>query len=93
MPLDLFRNQYVRHLQRNVGPNLALYAERKSWAARPATGVASRLPSALEPAVPLELELPAGGDQKDLENTKLVHAAFPSLTPLQARDPRTAEHP
>lgn len=88
MPLDLFKHSYVRHLRTNIGNNLGRYSERKPWAARPATGVASRLPSALEPTAPLELELPEGGDLKDLENTKLVHATFPTLTPLQARDPR-----
>lgn len=47
-----------------------------------------RLSSALEPAIPLELELPHGDDLKDLENAKIVYGAFPNLTPLQARDPR-----
>ncbi|VTT98816.1 Uncharacterized protein OS=Bacillus weihenstephanensis (strain KBAB4) GN=BcerKBAB4_0823 PE=4 SV=1 [Gemmataceae bacterium] len=88
MPLDLFRMHHVRHLRGNVAQNLARYAERKQWAGKPTGGGTVRLASTLEPAVPLELELPDGDDLKDLENTKIVHGAFPDLTPLQARDPR-----
>ena len=89
MPLDLFRNLYVRQLKADVAANLPRYAERKPWAGVVPKGADPiRLPSALEPAVPLELELPARDDLKDFENSKLVHQAFPNLTPLQARDPR-----
>ena len=88
MALDLFRDNYVIHLRANVGANLVRYAERRPWADKPSSAGPSRQPCALEPAVPLSLALPAGGDLKDLENAKLVHRAFPHLTPLQARDPR-----
>ena len=88
MPLDLFRSNYVLHLKGNVAHNLGRYAERRPWAGK-ANGVASiNLKSGLEPAVALELEMPSERDLKDLENTKIVHRAFPNLTPLQARDPR-----
>jgi len=32
--------------------------------------------------------MPEGDDRKDYENAVLLHRAFPTLTPLQARDPR-----
>lgn len=88
MPLDLFRTAHVLHLKDNVGTNLARYAEPKSWADRKPGTDRIVFKAALEPAVPLTLELPAGGDLKDFENAKIVHRAFPNLTPLQARDRR-----
>ena len=88
MALDLFRHHYVRHLRLNIGANLARYSNPRPWAGRPAGPEPVTLPTALEPAVPLQLVLPDGGDMKDLENAKIVHRAFPDLTPLQARDPR-----
>ena len=88
MPLDLFREAHVSRLRRAVPDNLDRYAERKPWAAK-ATGLDRiLLTSGLEPAVPLTLEPPAGDDLKDLENSLRVHAAFPTLTRRQARDPR-----
>ena len=88
MPLDLFRYSHVGDLQRAAAANWERYTERKPWAGRVAGAGKILLRSALEPGVPLELELPVGSDLKDLENAKIVHAAFPNLTPLQARDPR-----
>ena len=88
MPLDLFRMHHVRHLRGNVAANLERYSAGRPWAGKATGGGAVRLASALEPAVPLELEMPDGDDLKDLEDTKIVHRAFPNLTPLQARDPR-----
>lgn len=88
MPLDLFRMHHVRHLRGNVAQNLERYSDRKPWAGKATGGGSVRLSSALTPAVSLELALPEGEQLKDLENTKIVHQAFPDLTPLQARDPR-----
>jgi len=88
MALDLFRHHHVRHLRTQVPANLARYTEKRPWANKSSGGGNIRLFSGLEPEVPLELLLPDGGDLKDLENTKIVHRAFPQLTPLQARDPR-----
>jgi len=88
VPLDLFRRRHVHHLLRAVGPNLARYAERKPWAAKATADGPARLASGLEPAVPLDLEPPDGPDLKDLENAKIVHKAFPHLTPVQAGDAR-----
>lgn len=75
-------------LARRVGTNLARYIDKRPWADRASGGGSIRLPSGLEPAVPLELQPPDGGELMDLENTKIVHRAFLNLTPLQARDPR-----
>jgi len=86
--LDLFRNSHVRHLLVGIPQNLPRYKEKKAWAHREAEFRSARLPCSLEPAVPLELEMPEAGDLKDLENSKIVFQAFPQLTPLQARDPR-----
>lgn len=88
MPLELFRNDHVGNLRRNAAADWERYTERKPWAGRATGGVKIHLRSGLELAAPLELELPDGGKLKDLENAKIVHAAFPDLTPLQARDPR-----
>jgi hypothetical protein len=86
--LELFRNAYVRSLLLNIPSNLPRYAEKRPWALKAAGGESVRLTSNLEPEAPLQLELPAGSDLKDLENTKIVYGALPHLTPLQARDPR-----
>lgn len=88
MPLDLFRSHHVRHLCGSVGTNLPRYSQPKAWADKTMGGGSVRLPCVLEPVAPLELVLPAGNDLMDLENAKIVHRAFPALTPLQARDPR-----
>ena len=88
MPLDLFRMHHVRHLRGNVALNLEQYAQSKQWAGKATGGGSVRLPSALEPAAPLDMVMPEGEQLKDLENTKIVHGAFPNLTPLQARDSR-----
>ena len=88
MPLDLFRNAHVRQLRDGVPANLGRYAEPKPWADRKPGADRIVFKAALEPAAPLKLELPAGGDLKDLENAQIVHRAFPNLTPLQARDRR-----
>ncbi len=88
MALDLFKTNHVLHLEGNVPSNLQRYTERKSWAGKPTGGGSIRLATSLEPAVPLELELPDEFGLKDFENTKIVYSAFPRLTTLQARDPR-----
>jgi len=88
VPLDLFREAHVSRLRRAVPDNLDRYAERKPWAAKATGPERVLLPSGLEPAVPLVLEPPDGQDTKDLENALRVHAAFPTLTRRQARDPR-----
>lgn len=88
MPLDLFKSHHVRHLRGNVAQNLERYSDNKPWAGKPTGNGQVQLSSSLEPAIPLELELPDGDGSKDLENTKIVFGAFPNLTPLQARDPR-----
>ena len=85
MPLDLFRTSHIRYLRSSIGTNLARYSEPRAWADRKPGTDPIRLPSALEPAAPLKLELPVDRDLKDLENAKIVHRAFPNLTPLQAR--------
>lgn len=88
MPLDLFKSHHVRHLRGNVAQNLERYSDNKPWAGKPTGNGKVRLASSLEPAIPLELELPDEDGLKDLENTKIVFSAFPKLTPVQARDPR-----
>lgn len=88
MPIDLFKSHHVRLLRGSVAQNLERYSDNKPWAGKPTGNGQVRLPSSLEPAVPLELELPDEDGLKDLENTKIVFSAFPTLTPLQARDPR-----
>jgi hypothetical protein len=88
VPLDLFREPYERRLRRTVPDNLDRYAERKPWAGKATGPEPILLPSSLEPAAPLTLEPPDGKDKKDFENSVRVHAAFPTLTRRQARDPR-----
>jgi hypothetical protein len=86
--LELFRSGHVRQLLVGIPQNLPRYQEKKAWAHRDAGFRSAHLSCSLEPAVPLELEMPDAGDMKDLENSKIVYQAFPQLTPLQARDPR-----
>lgn len=88
MGLELFKHSHVRRLVVGLRDNIPRYNEKRPWADRPAGKEAIRLSCNLEPAVPLELELPDGNDLKDLENSKLLYQAFSALTPLQARDPR-----
>ncbi len=88
MPLELFRNAHVSHLKVQLGTNLARYAEARPWADRKPGTERIVFDAPLELAGPLTLESPVGEDKRDFANAKVVHRAFPSLTPLQARDPR-----
>lgn len=87
MPLTIFPHAYVRKLRDDLGANLAKYGDRKVWAAR-APGMKVDLSTRVEPAGPLDLELPDGDDLKDFKNAVRVFEALPALTPRQARDPR-----
>lgn len=71
-----------------VRSNLARYTEAKVWADRKPGTDPIRFLGALELAAPLKLLLPVGSDLKDLENAKIVHRAFPNLTPFLAGDRR-----
>ena len=89
MPLELFKRKYVNHLHRGVGANLERYGDKRPWAGKaPPEFGPIRLSSGLEPAAPLDMILPTGPDQKDLENAVVIHQAFPNMNPVQARDPR-----
>ena len=78
MALDLFRNSHVRHLLVGVPQNLQRYKEKKAWAHREDGFRNARLPCSLEPAVPLELEMPEAGDLKDRDGTHVSAACFTS---------------
>ena len=89
MPLDLFRANHVDHLRRAVKENLARYSERKPWGHRKAGAGDPTFPSKLEPAVPLDFVMPESERiQHDIENSILIHRAFPALTRVEAGDPR-----
>ena len=65
-----------------------LYAEDESWVEDWAGDAAWEFPTPCEIAAPLELLFPDEGNLFDLENAIRMHKALPSLTPVQAQDPR-----
>jgi len=86
--LTLFRENFTHTLRANIDSNLARYKENSPWANT--LGLASQrdIPTTLKPSTPLQLSDPEKGDLKDTDNAIRIHKAFPTLTPLQARDPR-----
>lgn len=90
MALDLFRDRHVNQLRGSVGANITKYRARKPWAARPTRACSEpSFPSGLEPEEPLEFVLPTSSRNLfDVENSIVMHKAFPHLTRAQASDPR-----
>ena len=79
---------FVRRLQESIPANLDCYRESDSWIADYAASTQWEFPTPCELAGPLEMLPPEKGNHHDLENCIRLHKAFPSLSPLQARDSR-----
>ncbi len=88
MALDIYREVAVNTLAASMPANLGKYKAAKPWAASVPGALSSTLPTKLEPAQKIELELPDEGEHHDFRNAVRIHKALPDLTPLQARDPR-----
>lgn len=89
MPQQYALNQaFIRRLLESIPANLDRYCEADSWLADYADGSQWEFPTACEPAGPLDLVIPERGSHNDLQNCIRLYKAFPTLTPLQARDAR-----
>ena len=89
MPLQYaLTRAFVHRLLESIPANLDRYREADSWIADYADGTQWELPTPCEPAAPLDMLMPEKGNHHDLENCIRLHKAFPTLSPLQARDAR-----
>ena len=79
---------FVRRLQESIPANLDCYMESDPWVSDYAGSAQWEFPTPCELAAPLDMLPPEKGSHHDLENCIRLHKAFPSLSPLQARDSR-----
>ena len=80
--------QFMNRLLESLPENVGRYTEKASWVEAWAGKTAWEFPTPCELAAPLSLLLPAEGNLFDLENAIRMHKALPTLTPVQAQDPR-----
>jgi hypothetical protein len=86
--IKVLREAFTNHLRGTIAHNLPHYRRDRPWLAEVAGGPVWEFETNLVPAQPLELLEPDGDDLKDIENAIRMHKALPSLTPVNARDPR-----
>ncbi len=86
--LTVFNHRFLHRLLEAVPENLPKYEEDESWVEDWANGESWELPTACELAAPLKLMRLTGKEFYDVENAIALHKALPSLTPVQAQDPR-----
>jgi hypothetical protein len=80
--------QFMNRLLESLRENVNRYTEDESWVEEWAGNAAWEFPTPCELAAPLELLLPDEGNLFDLENAIRMHKVLPTLTPVQAQDPR-----
>ena len=83
---------FMNRLLESLPENVSLYTEEESWVEDWAGKAAWEFSTPCELAAPLELLLPNEGNLFDLENAVRMHKALPTLTPVQAQDPRLWTH-
>ena len=89
MPHQFALNRaFVRRLQESIPVNLDRYLESDPWLADFAGSAQWAFPTSCQPAAPLDMLIPDRDGHHDLENSIRLHKAFPTLSPLQARDAR-----
>jgi len=79
--------QFLNRLLKSAPENLDRYTEDETWIEEWAGDAAWEFATPCELAAPLEL-LPDHQKIFDLENAIRIHKALPTLTPVQAQDPR-----
>src|SRR5208283_3276101 len=87
-PIPVLREAFTNKLLGTIPDNLSRYKQEKPWLQEFGGGSPWELPTNLVPAQPLDILDPEGDDLKDIANAIRMYSAFPTLTPLQARDPR-----
>lgn len=80
--------QFMNRLLESIPETLNRYTEKETWIEEWAGKTAWEFPTPCELAAPLDLLLPDEGNFFDLENAVRMHKALPTLTPVQAQDPR-----
>ena len=88
MALMIFRDSFVNHLSGSVRDYAPRYRRDEAWTDEVPGGLNSSIATRVNAAAPLELVDPETDDLKDTENAIRLHKALPSLTSVQARDPR-----
>jgi hypothetical protein len=91
-PLKILKENFAIKLTGSISDNLTRYKRDKPWPAEFAGSSSWEFETGLVPAEALELAMPDGDNLKDVENAIRMHCALPSLTPVQARDPRLWTH-
>ncbi|HEV8071510.1 MAG TPA: DUF6339 family protein [Planctomycetaceae bacterium] len=86
--LKAFTKQFVHRLEVAIEDNLARYQEDDPWVAQWAGNESWEMNTPCEIAASLAMALPDETNLYDLENAIRIHKALPSLTPVQAQDPR-----
>ncbi|MBN8625466.1 MAG: hypothetical protein J0M17_08260 [Planctomycetes bacterium] len=86
--LSVLNRGFLHKLQESIEKNLARYRRNESWLEDWAGDEPWELPTSIEVAEPLKLLLPTEKDLFDFENAVRLHKALPTLTPVQAQDPR-----
>jgi hypothetical protein len=86
--LVIFKSTIVNALRSSISTNLDKYLSDDAWTDEVSTVSSRDMPTGMEPAGLLNLDLPENGNLKDIENAIQIHKALKHLTPLQARDPR-----
>lgn len=86
--ISALNRQFLQRLQDSLLDNIERYKEKESWIEEWAGKAAWEFHTPCELAASLELHLPDEGNLFDLENAIRIHKALPSLTPVQAQDPR-----
>jgi hypothetical protein len=84
--------QFMNRLLESLPENVKRYKEAESWIEEWADKAVWDFPTPCELAAPLELLLPDDVNLFDLENAIRMHKALPTLTPVQAQDPRLWTH-
>src|SRR5262249_15209317 len=84
--------QFMNRLLEKLPENVNCYTEDESWVDDWAGKTAWNFPTPCELAAPLELLMPDDVTLFDLENAVRMHKALPTLTPVQAQDPRLWTH-
>ncbi|MDB4876953.1 MAG: hypothetical protein JWM41_3399 [Gemmatimonadetes bacterium] len=91
--LHILTEPFTGRLKRTIPEHLDWYTYDESFAEDFSSGGGWDIPTNVEPQISSGalrdvLTIPEDGDLKDLENSIRLHKALPSLTPVQARDPR-----
>lgn len=86
--IKVLRQAFLTKLAGSIGANLPRYKRETPWLQEFAAGTKWELPTQLTPVGSFALLNPTESDLKDADNAVRLHKALPTLTPIQARDPR-----